>query len=144
MPDRPIRTVIHNQRLVTVTSGQTVRRVAELMAHHHIGAVPVMEDGHLVGIFTERDMVARIVALGRDPEATRVAEVMTAGPATITADHPINHALHIMYEGGFRHLPVVQRDHVIGMISMRDAMGREIEHFEQDCRTRTAIAEILA
>jgi len=106
--------------------------------------VPVMVGTALVGIFTERDVMSRVVAAGRDPLTTLVAAVMTRDPATISPDRPVIHALHIMDEGGFRHLPVLDRNRLVGMMSIRDAIGREIEIFEQDCQEKEAIAEILA
>ena len=85
----------------------------------------------------------RVVAEGRDPAGTRIAEVMTANPRTITPDRPFGHALHLMYEGGFRHVPVVDNGRPLGVVSSRDALGPELKQFVADLDTRTHIAEIL-
>ena len=78
------------------------------MAARHIGAVLVMAEGRLVGIFTERDMVNRVAAVGRDPDATKLDEVMTAAPRTIEQAAPALAALRVMQNGQFRHLPVMR------------------------------------
>ena len=144
MPNRPVLSVIQGQTLVTVSPDHTVIEAARVMTGNRCGAVPVMDGTDLVGIFTERDIMSRVVAAGRDPAKVRVATVMTRDPATIAPDRPVIHALHIMDEGGFRHLPVLQGRKLVGMMSIRDAIGREIEMFEQDCLEKEAIAEILA
>jgi CBS domain-containing protein len=144
MPNRPVHSVIQGQTLVTVSPDATVTDAARVMTGNRCGAVPVMVGTALVGIFTERDVMSRVVAAGRDPLTTLVAAVMTRDPATISPDRPVIHALHIMDEGGFRHLPVLDRNRLVGMMSIRDAIGREIEIFEQDCQEKEAIAEILA
>jgi CBS domain-containing protein len=143
MPDRPIRTIIEDQRPVTAASDITVAAAAQLMKHHHIGAILIVENDQLAGIFTERDAVFRVIAEGRDPSTTRVAEVMTSNPRTIDAERPFGHALHLMYEGGFRHVPVVKGARPIGMVSARDALGPDLEQFISDLETRTHIGEIL-
>jgi CBS domain-containing protein len=89
-------------------------------------------------------MVFRVVAEGRDPSDTRVGDVMTRNPQTIDPDKPFEHALHIMYEGGFRHVPVVEDDgRLIGMVSARDALGPELREFADELDTREHIGEIL-
>ena len=143
MPDRPIRLIIEDQQPVTVTADITVAAAARLMKEHRIGAVLVVDSGRLAGIFTERDAVFRVIAEGRDPQATRVADVMTANPRTITPDRPFGHALHLMYEGGFRHVPVVENGRALGVVSARDALGPELHEFVADLDKRTHIAEIL-
>jgi CBS domain-containing protein len=143
MPDRPIRTIIEDQRPVTASSDITVATAAKLMKHHGIGAILIVDNDHLAGIFTERDALFRVIAEGRDPKATRVAEVMTTNPRTIDPDRPFGHALHLMYEGGFRHVPVVKDARPIGMVSARDALGPDLRQFISDLDTRNHIGEIL-
>lgn len=143
MPDRPIRMIIEDQHPVTASPEITVSAAARLMKKHRIGAVLVVDGDRLAGIFTERDALFRVIAEGRDPASTRVAEVMTPNPRTIEPDRPFGHALHLMYEGEFRHVPVVENGRPLGMVSARDALGPDLQQFIADLETRTHIGEIL-
>ncbi len=143
MPQRAIRAIIGDQNPVTTSSDITVAAAARLMKQNRIGALLVVDGGRLAGIFTERDALFRVVAEGRDPAATRISEVMTRNPRTIEADRPFGHALHLMYEGGFRHVPVVEDTRPIGMVSTRDALGPDLQQFIADLDARTHIGEIL-
>jgi CBS domain-containing protein len=143
MPQRPVRSIIGNQIPVTATSELTVAQAARLMKEKRIGALLVLDGARLSGIFTERDALFRVIAEGRDPEKTRLAEVMTANPRTITADRPFGHALHLMHEGGFRHVPVVDQDRPLGVVSARDALGPELEEFVSDLDRRERIGEVM-
>ena len=141
--ERPIRTIIEDQNPVTASAELSVAAAARLMKERRVGAVLVVEAGRLAGIFTERDALYRVIAEGRDPQATRVAEVMTANPRTISPDRPFAHALHLMYEGGFRHVPVVADGRPLGVVSARDALGPELREFVADLDKRAHISEIL-
>lgn len=141
MPTRPIREVIGARRLVSAASSISVRAAARLMASEQVGALPVVDAGRLVGIFTERDAVFRVLARGLDPDATTIAQVMSTNPVTVQAGRPLNHALHLMFEGGFRHLPVLEDERVVGVISARDALGPEIMQFEAELRQRDDLSE---
>jgi CBS domain-containing protein len=143
MPQRPIRSIIGNQVPVTATGELTVEQAARLMKEKRIGALLVLDEGRLTGIFTERDALFRVVAEGRDPAKTRLSEVMTANPRTITPDQPFGHALHLMHEGGFRHVPVVDHDRPLGVVSARDALGPELEQFVSELDTREHIGEVM-
>ena len=143
MPQRPVRSIIGNQIPVTATGELSVAQAARLMKEKRIGALLVLDGARLTGIFTERDALFRVVAEGRDPEKTRLVEVMTANPRTITADRPFGHALHMMHEGGFRHVPVVDQDRPLGVVSARDALGPELEEFVSDLDRRERIGEVM-
>ena len=143
MPQRPIRSVIARQKILTAAKETTVSEAARLMKKMNVGAVLVVEKEKLIGIFTERDIVFRVLAEGRDPRTTRLAEVMTAKPQTIAPDRPFGHALHLMYESGFRHVPVVEHGRPIGMVSARDVLGPELQEFEAELQRKTRIGEIL-
>ena len=143
MPERSIREVIAQRKPITATEKTTVAAAAKLMKKHHVGAVMVVEDAHLVGIFTERDAVFRVLAEGRNPATTLVCAVMTAKPRTVDADKAVGHALMMMYDGGFRHVPVVDDGKPVGMISARDALGPELRRFESDLLQREHIGEVL-
>lgn len=143
MPDRPVRAIIEDQKPVTAGSHITVAAASRLMKKHSVGALLVVDRARLAGIFTERDALFRVIAEGRDPAKTRVAEVMTPDPRTIEPDRPFGHALHLMYEGEFRHVPVVENGKPLGMVSARDALGPDLQQFVADLDTREHIGEIL-
>jgi len=143
MPHRTIRDLIGSQTILTASAETSVSEAAGLMKRTNVGAIMVVEGGRLVGIFTERDALFRVIAEGREPHATRIAEVMTRNPQTIDPDKPLGHALHMMYEGGFRHVPVVENGRPLGMVSARDALGPELDAFESELAQREHIREIL-
>jgi CBS domain-containing protein len=143
MPQRPISSVIAKRSIVTAPATTTVREAAKQMKQRNVSSLMVVESGKLIGIFTERDALFRIIAEGRDPKTARLSEVMTAHPQTVDADKPVGFALMMMYEGGFRHVPVVRDGKPIGMISARDALGPELQEFESEIERRKRIGEIL-
>lgn len=109
------------QRLVVATPDETVAVAAKRMAEHRIGALLVVKDQRLVGIFSERDIVNRVVAEGRDPKTTPVHEVATKDPVTVPENAKVGECYDILKNRGFRHLPVVNdAGQVVGMISQRD------------------------
>lgn len=145
MPNRQVREVIRNQDCVTVSADTKVRRVAELMKSHHTSAVLVAHTRTktFAGICTERDIVFGVVAAARDPEAVTVKEIMTAEPQTVSPDSPFGHALHLMYEGGYHHIPVVDDNRPVGILSAKDALGLEAVQFELELVRREEITVIL-
>lgn len=144
MPNRTLRQVITGQTLVTARRDTSVRAAAVAMAEQSVGAILVVDDsGRLIGLFTERDALNRVVARGLDPDKTLLASVMTDKLQTATPDKTLGHALHLMFEGGFRHLPVVEDGRPVGMVSARNALGLEILQFERERQERDHLAEIL-
>jgi CBS domain-containing protein len=141
--ERAVRAIIEDQRPVTAAADMTVASASRLMKQRRVGAILVLDKGRLAGIFTERDAVFRVIAEGRSPEATTLAEVMTPNPRTIGPDRPFGHALHLMYEGEFRHVPVVENGRPIGIVSTRDALGPDLQQFISDLDQRAHIGEIL-
>jgi CBS domain-containing protein len=129
MFDQPVKSVMERRRIVKAPPDLSVISAAKLMLRNKVGAVVVMEGERLVGIFTERDIAFRVVAQGRDPQITYLADVMTPAPETIDPNKPFGYALLRMHEGGFRHLPVVQDGKVLGIISARNAMDPELEDY---------------
>ncbi len=116
---------IMTRELVTVDPSITLMEAARRMAKAGAGSALVLQDGSLVGIFTERDML-RALAESSKADAARVSSVskwMTPEPLTIGPDTSVGEALDRMLFGGFRHLPVVESDAVVGMVSMRDLAG---------------------
>jgi CBS domain-containing protein len=143
MSHRPIRSVIQNRQVLTAESTITVCDAARLMQQHKTGALLVCEAGRLVGVFTERDALFRVTAAERDPTTTPLVDVMTRDPQTIAPDKPLGHALHMMYEGGFRNVPVLENGRLVGLVSARDALGPELKTFVEEMDAREHIAEIL-
>lgn len=143
MPHRPLKQVIENQQLLTAPAETTISEAARLMKQSHVGAMVVVEDKHLIGIFTERDALFRVLAEGRNPQTTTLGDVMTRDPQSVAPDKPLGYALHMMYEGGFRHVPVVENGRLLGIVSARDALGTELTEFESDLLRREHIGEIL-
>lgn len=132
---RMIRNLLDGRSLVTAGKGMTVRAACSLMTERRIGALLVVEDNRIAGIFTERDALNKILSAGLDPDATCLAQVMASNPQTITADKPLSYALYMMAEGGFRHVPVVDQDGTpIGMVSARDALGQDMVDLEREMK----------
>ena len=111
--------------LLSVEPGVSLTEVAKRMVAKDVGAVLVNEGDRLVGILTERD-VLRAVAEGIEPDTT-VADWMTRDPDTLEQDESTEHAAVLMIHGGFRHLPVMENDEVVGMLSIRDLMRVVLE-----------------
>lgn len=143
MPNRPISKLIANQTPITAPASMSVLEASVLMKEKRIGALLVVVGGQLTGIFTERDALFRVLAEGKDPDKTLLADVMTREPQTISPDKPLGHALHIMNDNGFRHMPVAENGVPMGMVSVRDALGIEMLQFEAEMRQRDEIAELL-
>lgn len=143
MPHRLIRAIIEEQKVLTAPPHTSVTDAARLMRDHQTRALLVCEDDRLVGVFTERDALFRVTAQARDPGTTPVGDVMTRHPQTIGPDRPLGHALHMMYEGGFHTVPVVEKGVPIGVVSARHALGPELKAFVEEMDEREHISEIL-
>jgi CBS domain-containing protein len=134
-----VRTVMERKRLLTAPPEITVSKAAKQMARRKVGAVMVVDHDSLVGIFTERDAVFRVVARGRDAQTTRLADVMTPAPQTVDPDKSFGYALLLMYENGFRHLPVIENGKLIGIVSARNALDPDLEEFVSESHRRKQI-----
>ncbi len=117
-----VNDLVKNQKIVSVQHDQSVLEAARVMTERNIGAVPVLRDGALVGIFSERDLLRRVVAAGRSPGLTPVSEVMTANPRTVPPAESVDNCLFLMKEYNFRHLPVCENGQVKGLVSLRDLL----------------------
>jgi CBS domain-containing protein len=125
--------VVQHQDVAALTGSATVREAAALMRSRHIGSVLIVgKDGKLEGIFTERDVVCRVVADCKDPDRTKLHTVMTAGPETASPSTTAIDALRRMHDGGFRHLPVVQNGKPVAVVSRRDFFGAEKARIDQE------------
>lgn len=142
MFNQRIRSVMEPHRLLTAPPETTVSKAAELMAKRNVGAVMVVQNEQLIGIFTERDAVFRVIARGRDSNTTLLSEVMTTAPQTIDPDKTFGYALLMMYENGFRHVPVIEHGKPIGIVSSRNAMDPDLEEFVSEAQRRKHIQDI--
>ncbi len=118
--------------LLELPATATVRDAACAMRDWSVGAALITHEGRLTGIFTERDMINRVVACDRDPKITPLAEVMTKDPSTIPPTTTALEALRLMEDGGYRHLPVVAGNRLVGIISRRDFFGSEKAQLESE------------
>ncbi|MFJ7441616.1 CBS domain-containing protein [Methylorubrum thiocyanatum] len=117
---RSVGELVRGRVLHAVDAVATVTEVCRRLREHHVGALAVIEDEALIGIISERDVIARVIAVELDPQLTLVRDVMTPDPRTIDVEECLTVALQTMLDGHFRHLPAVQDGRVAGMISMRD------------------------
>ena len=145
MPSRPVMKVIQHRDFLVAKPETRVQDVAILMKKHQIGAVLITDnEGCLIGICTERDLAFDIVAANLDPQETPVSAIMTHDPQTIPPDKPFGHALHLMFEGGFRHMPVVDPyGRPMGVVYSRDALSLEILQFGKELERRESLEKIL-
>ena len=144
MAERTIREIIEGQELLTAPASMTVAEAARLMRQRNVGAMMVVDGGKLAGVFTERDALFRVVAAGLDATSTPLSVAMTKNPKTISPDRSFVQALGAMHEGRFRHLPVTEDGRPIGMISVRDAFGPELEAFVYELLRQEQVSQILA
>jgi CBS domain-containing protein len=117
-------------RVVSVQAGDTARLAVLRMLEEGVGSVAVCEGGKLVGIFTERDVLG-LAGDATDLDSVKVGDVMTREPVTVDADVPVLDAARLMGERKIRHLPVVEGDHLLGMIGIRDVLGSLVERVWQ-------------
>ena len=129
-----LRQLVKDRRLYCVKDSNTVLEAARYMMEYNIGAVPVLRDGDLAGILSERDIMNRVVAVGRTPGTTAVSEVMTPNPRAVAADETIDECLFIMREFGFRHLPVVDGKDLKGVVSLRDVLMHQSAELQRETR----------
>ena len=135
---KTLRELIKDRRLYSVESNRSVLEAARCMMEHNVGALPVLRNGDLAGILSERDIMNRVVAVGRTPGTTAVSEVMTANPRAVAADESIEECLFIMREFGFRHLPIVEGKELKGLVSLRDVLMHQAAEIER--QTRRAVS----
>ncbi len=119
--------LVKDRRIYFIEADRSVLEAARLMMEHNIGAVPVLRNGELVGMFSERDVMTRVVAGARSPGTTKISEVMTPNPRSVGTDESIDNCLFLMREFGFRHIPIVEGKKLRGVISLRDLVlgGRQ-------------------
>lgn len=128
---RPLNRIIR-RKLVTLPETATVQQACVLMHVERIGAIVIVDgEAALQGIFTGRDAV-RLLAEGRNPVHTPLSNVMTRSPTHIPPGHHAIHALRLMHDGGFRHVPVVDNNRVIGIVSSGDFRAMEHDRLDEE------------
>jgi len=137
MPQRKLIPHVVNSQEITMLPPQALASLAvKQMTERNISAVVVTEDGtpkgRLLGIFTERDVLVRIVAAGRNARKTRLSDVMTHAPETLPSEARVIDALTFMRKRHYRHLPVVDDEHVVGMVSIRHLFAVVTEQLEDE------------
>lgn len=133
-----ISDLVKGREILGITSGQVVSDAVDFMVEHHIGAVPVLRYGELVGIFSERDLMVRVVADNRDARTTLVDAVMTPSPLSVSPETSVEECMVLMKAHGFRHLPICEGRTLVGMISLRDLLLHNVEEKDVEVRMMRA------
>jgi CBS domain-containing protein len=134
-----VKSVMERKKRLVAKPDITVAKAAKLMAQKNVGAVMVVEGRRLVGIFTERDALTRVIAQGRDPAVTTIGEVMTPDPVSVEPNEIFGRALLLMHDHGFRHVPVVENGEPVGIVSSRSALDPEMEEFTAETQRRLSL-----
>ena len=133
MTIRHMQEIITRRHPVTLPPEASVQHACQEMRKHRIGAILVTDQqGQLLGIFTGRDAVCRMLAEGRDPKSTRLCDIMTAKPDTMPPHVHAIEALRLMRDGGFRHIPVVDGNRLVGIVSRGDFQADEQGRLEAE------------
>jgi len=130
--------LIRDQETYQAEPGQSVLEIVCAMVERNIGAVPVVHNGRLIGIFSERDLMRRVVAEGRNPSGTSVVEVMTDEPLTVSPDADLDECMALMRRHGFRHLPVCRGGQLEGIVSLRDVLLHDLHVKDDEVRMMRA------
>jgi CBS domain-containing protein len=130
--------LVKDQETYRANVNQTVLELAKAMVERNIGAVPVLDNGELVGIFSERDLMRRVVVASRDPRTTPVQEVMTTDPLTVSPHETVDSCMMLMRRHGFRHLPICDGRVLKGIVSLRDIMLHDISEKDHEVRMMRA------
>jgi predicted transcriptional regulator len=125
-----------------VQHDQSVIEVVHFMVENNVGAVPVLENGDLVGIFSERDLMTKVLVRGLDPNNTSVEHVMSPDPLRVAPDASIRDCMVLMKQHKFRHLPICEGTKIVGLLSLRDILMHEVD--EQDVEVRMMRAYIAS
>jgi CBS domain-containing protein len=130
--------LVRGQDTYRADVNQSVLDVARAMVERNIGAVPVLENGQLVGVFSERDLMKGVVVPGLNPSTTLVSEVMTREPLTVDAHENPETCMLLMRRHGFRHLPVCEGEALVGFLSLRDLLLHDLNEKDYDIRMMRA------
>ena len=130
--------LVREQQTYRADVNQTVLEIVQAMVARNIGAVPVVENGLLVGMFSERDLMKRVVAEGMDPRPTILADVMTREPLTVSPQQDIEVCRALMKKHAFRHLPICEGAQLTGMVSLRDILLHDLDAKDDEVRMMRA------
>lgn len=133
-----IRELVRDREIYSVQSNNTVREAATYMAQRDVGAVPVLKGSDLVGVFSERDVVRRVLMEGRDWGTTLVGDVMSSEPLSVCPDEDAEHCMLLMKQHKFRHLPVCEEQRLVGFLSMRELLLHDLDAKEIEVRMMRA------
>ena len=133
-----ISDLICNQDTYGIEANQTVFEVVKAMVSRNIGAVPVLRDGRLAGIFSERDLMSRVVAEGLDPRTTLIEQVMTKDPLTVSPTESVENCMGLMRRHGFRHLPICDGQRLVAVVSLRDILLHDLTEKDHEVRMMRA------
>jgi CBS domain-containing protein len=125
---RPLKQILKPRALLSVGPADSVLTAAGIMADRNIGFLVVLDKGAIVGVLSERDCVRRVILAGKSPEVTQVADIMVRDVITTNLDGTFADCLRLMHAHGIRHLPVLDKDKVVAVISVRDLLREAVEH----------------
>jgi len=129
-----LRDFFKNRELYYVEPQQTVAQAAQYMTDRNIGAACVLEGSRLVGVLSERDMMKRVIAQGLDPSQTQVSQVMTPNPVVVVVQETRDNCVKVMQKASIRHLPVVDGDKLVGLLSLRDLLQVDLNEKMEEIR----------
>lgn len=130
---RRVSDIVRNQNPLTLRPSATIKFACECMRQRKVGAVLVTdEENNLLGIFTGRDAVGRVLAEGKKADQTRLIEVMTQKPRSVAPERSAIDALRLMQETGCRHIPIVEKGKVLGVVSRFDFRGTEVDRLDEE------------
>ena len=130
--------LVRGRELYHVQTQQNVIEAAQMMVQRNIGAAPVLREGRLAGIFSERDLMKHIIVEGRDPRATCVGDIMTTNPVVVAPSTDLESCLLLMREHGFRHLPICDGDRLVGIVSLRDLLMHDLDEKDGEVKQMRA------
>ena len=125
---RPLKQILKPKALWSVGPADSVLTAAQIMADRNIGFLVVLDNEAIVGVLSERDCVRRVVLAGKSPQATQVADIMVRNVVTTNLEGTFGDCMRLMHAHGIRHLPVLDNDKVVGVISVRDLLREAVEH----------------
>lgn len=141
MSDHTVRSIIKRPEPLRGSAKETVRDACRRMAEEACSSILICESHDLKGIFTERDLLVRVVAAGLDPDKVTLGEVMTGDPDTIDGAEPVVEAIRRMDEGQYRHLPVTEQGKVVGVVAIRDLPLEDLSRMQPELDQRHELAE---
>ncbi len=128
---KTVKKILDDRPVITIQEGDSVQAAAQKMSDHKIGALPVLDGERLVGIFTERDIIGKVVAPGQNIAAAKIRDVMTRNLVFANADETIESCSAKMKHANIRHLPVIEGEHLIGILSIRDLLAFDVSDKEE-------------